>query len=196
MSEAIEPTHSLTERELKMSSSVAMVMTLVSFSMLFATLFLGYFLHRLTIEVWPPAGIQRVPYFLPTISTLFILLSSVFFWRFERAFEFEKKCSWFDFVATLITGIAFVVSQFFLWQKLETIGIYVDTTIFGSILYGFTWIHAAHVALGFLGLFLLFIKLRKVTFNTSDTLWVQNIGKFWHFLSIVWLLMFFSIFIF
>ena len=196
MSQVVIEPHRMSENEVRVSSSVAMVMTMVSFSMLFATLFLGYFLHRLTADVWPPAGIERIPYTLPTVSTLIILLSSVFYWRFERAFVIFKKFSKLDFAGTIITGVAFFGSQFSLWRNLKGLGIFADTTIFGSILHGFTWIHAAHMVLGFLAMFILALRLKSTSFDLRDMLWVENVGKFWHFLSIVWLLMFFTIFIF
>lgn len=184
------------EARLRVTSSVAMVMTLVSFSMLFATLFLGYFLHRLTSDVWPPAGLERTPSLLPTLSTLIILLSSVFLWRFEKAFCHQKRLSSIDFSAVIVTGLLFVVSQFFLWSELKSIGIYAGTTIFGSILHGFTWIHAAHIFLGFFAFGILSFKLRNTVFDVSDKLWVENVSKFWHFLSVVWLVMYFMLFIF
>lgn len=177
--------HSTIEGE-KLSSSIAMTMTLVSFSMLFATLFLGYISYRLTSEIWPPVGMKRLNLGLPTISTVLILLSSFAYLLFENS---GKKKKWLSL--TFVLGLAFMATQFVFWRDLKLSGIYVDTTIFASMVYAFTWIHAAHVVAGLLGLLFLIMRFEK----KRETLWVKNIGQFWHFLGITWFVMFVGIFV-
>lgn len=184
MASATVETHSLSEGE-KLSSSIAMTMTLVSFSMLFATLFLGYISYRLTSEIWPPVGMQRLSLGLPTISTLFILLSSFTYLLFENSGE--RK--WLG--VTTFLGFAFMATQFLFWRDLDLSGIYVDTTIFASMIYAFTWIHAGHVVGGLLGLLILLMRLGR----HSSALWIKNIGQFWHFLGITWFIIFVGIFV-
>jgi cytochrome c oxidase subunit 3 len=176
--------HTLSEGE-KLSSSIAMTMTLVSFSMLFATLFLGYVSYRLTSEIWPPVGMQRLTLGLPTASTMIILASSLTYLFFEQT----AKKKWL--VMTTILGFVFMVTQLYFWRDLKLSGVYVDTTIFASMVYAVTWIHAAHVVLGLLALLLLLNRLR----NNESPLWIKNIGQFWHFLGLTWFLIFVGIFV-
>ena len=49
----------------KIVSSIAMTIVLISFSMLFASLFMGYAVYRIQNPVWPPMGMQRVPTSVP-----------------------------------------------------------------------------------------------------------------------------------
>lgn len=176
----------------KIISSVAMIVTLVSFGMLFATLMMGFALFRFTAPIWPPAGMTKPSLFLPSISTLFIFISSLSYFYFENKFN-EGREEKTGLVITMISGLAFMVSQFLFWNELKSHGVFVSSGIFASIIYAFTWIHAAHIVAGLGLLFWLY-----VTFNgqRSDlSLKISNVGKFWHFLGIVWIIMFVTIFV-
>ena len=60
------------------ANSIAMVITLVSFTMLFAVFFLGYAIFRLNAQEWPPMGMNKVGLGIPSLSTLIIILSIVY----------------------------------------------------------------------------------------------------------------------
>ncbi len=176
----------------KVISSVAMIVTLVSFGMLFLTLMMAFALFRFTAPVWPPAGMQRPDLLLPAISTAMIFLSSYFYVKFERNTS-KGNVDRQNLVTTLVLGIAFMTSQFLFWNHLKSQGIYVSSGVFASIIYAFTWIHAAHIVVGLALLVWVYGAL-----NSSDKLTavkVSSVGKFWHFLGIVWLIMFVTIFV-
>jgi cytochrome c oxidase subunit 3 len=170
-------------------SSVGMIVTLISFAMLFATLMMGFAMFRFTSPSWPPAGMTRPSLFLPTLSTICIFLSSLSYMWFEKNITNKK-----GLIVTIILGFGFMVMQSLLWNYLKNQGIFVSSGIYPSIIYAFTWIHAAHiiVALGLL-IWLLTSSLKEI--NTKARLHVLNVGKFWHFLGIVWFIMFMTIFV-
>ncbi|MFT6068936.1 MAG: cytochrome c oxidase subunit 3 [Bacteriovoracaceae bacterium] len=171
-------------------SNISTIVTLISFTMLFATLFLGYALYRLTAESWPPMGIEPPSLGLPMISTLVIFLSSVAYWMFEKNFEINKENKGWLWITALL-GFAFLGTQVTLWSSLKASGLYSSSGIFGSIIFGFTWIHAAHILMGIGALGWLAFKLKM---DDMKLMTVQNVGKFWHFLGIIWLIMFITIF--
>lgn len=180
----------------KAVSSIGMTVLLISFTMLFATLLLGYIVFRLTNDVWPPMGMERVPLTLPTLSTLVIGVSSFFLVMFEKAFMENKKSKMqLHFLLTLALGLGFMVIQFMLWGSLRDVGLYVSGGIFPSMIYSLTWIHAAHIVSGIFALLLLLPVLFK-GYVTDRVVWVQNIGKFWHFLGAVWFFMYVIMFVF
>lgn len=179
----------------QITSSIAMTVILVTFSMLFASLLLGFTVFRLTSEVWPPMGFERVDLFLPTISTIVILLSSFTFWKYEKLFlvmNTERKV-WLGF--TVLLGLSFMIAQMMLWNDLHSKGIYVQDGIFPSIIFSFTWTHAAHVVVAWLLLFYLVPTLKEGVSVERLENRVFNIGKFWHFLGVVWLIMYITIFL-
>lgn len=181
----------------RLAASIAMTVLLISFSMLFAALFLGYTVYRVQAEAWPPMGMSRISLFYPLVSTFFILLSSFTYWRFENSF-FEKAQAkvmntWLW--ATIVLGVGFFVSQWMVWKALWAEGLYVEAGIFPSLIHGFTWIHLAHMALGLILLFILAWRVPRTSFSLSDENKVVSFGKFWHFLDIIWIVMFVVLFV-
>ncbi len=176
----------------KIIGSVAMSVTLVSFGMLFLTLMMAFALYRFTAPVWPPAGMERPSLLIPSISTFLIALSSYIFINFQKNIE-KGTADKRSLLFVLILGLGFMASQFMFWNQLKSHGIYASSGIFPSIIYSFTWIHAAHIVAA-LGL----MAWLYGSLNTPDKLTavkVSSIGKFWHFLGIVWLIMFVTIFV-
>jgi cytochrome c oxidase subunit III len=170
-------------------NSVAMTVTLISFGMLFASLFLGYFLVRFNAPVWPPVEIENMPKLLPFFSTLVMGLSSLTYWKMEKGEE--KKKFW---TATFLLGVLFLGLQFALWSALSKIGILVTNGNVPSMVYAFTWLHAGHILLA-LGLVL---WLGNFIFRKPEGLTeakLINVGKFWHFLGVIWLLMYLMLFV-
>ena len=167
-------------------SSIGMTVLLVSFSMLFATLFLGYAVFRASNQVWPPMGIDRVDLFTPAISTALIFLSSVTYYFMESDFaksQFSNSRVWY--VLTILLGAGFIISQFMLWAGMNEVGIFLNGGIFPSILYGFTWIHAAHMVMGMIALLIILPVLIDCKNEFKYRLRIKNVGKFWHFLGVV-----------
>lgn len=170
-------------------SSVAMIVTLVSFTMLFATLMMGFAMFRLTSPVWPPAGMMKPSLLLPCLSTFCIFLSSVCFMWFEK--NISNKTGLF---LTILLGLSFMLIQSLFWHSLKQQGIFASSGIFPSIIYAFTWIHAAHIVAALGLLFWLLFRVQKDT-SPKSQLMAANVGKFWHFLGIVWFIMFVTIFV-
>lgn len=171
-------------------NSVGMTVALISFGMMFATLFLGYFLVRSNAPTWPPVEISNMPMLLPFLSTLVMGLSSFTYFKLEKDAS-HRKHFWF---ATMALGISFLVLQWNLWGALKASGILVSNGNVPSMVYAFTWLHAAHIVMGLMLLMWLgHYIFRKPEAVTALTL--LNVGKFWHFLGAVWLLMYLMLFV-
>ncbi len=170
-------------------NSVAMTVTLISFGMMFASLFLGYFLMRSNAAVWPPVELQNLPKLLPFLSTLILAASSFTYFKFERGEK--KKAFW---LATIVLGFMFLGTQSALWNALAESGILVSHGQAPSMVYAFTWLHAAHVIIALLlVLWLGYFVFRRPEKLTTGKL--VNVGKFWHFLGVVWLMMYLMLFV-
>lgn len=177
-----------------LQSNLAMTMTLVMGSMLFATLFMAYALYRSSSAFWPPMGMSKVELGLPTLSTLLIIVSSWFCYQTKmHVKESQLDRARFNLNITMSLGLAFMVAQGVLWAHLKNTGVYVTSGIFPSIIYGFTWIHAAHVVMGLGALIYLKVVLRPSTKNLLTK--THNIEKFWHFLGVIWMIMYLTIFV-
>jgi cytochrome c oxidase subunit 3 len=185
----------LDDTQKKLSSSISMIVTLISFSMLFATLFLGYAVYRFTTDTWPPMGMEKVGLNLPTLSTIFILFSSLSYWVFEGFQNSKIPRAKVALVTTGLLGTSFLVSQLFLWEDIKAHGYFTGVGIYPSILYAFTWTHAAHIIMGMFGLLYMAIKFFGNKKNDLS-LAIKNVGLFWHFLGLLWLIIYLTIFVF
>ncbi len=171
-----------------------MNLVLISGAMLFATLFMGYAIYRSSATFWPPMGTSRTDLTLPFISTLLITLSSWFCYQVSIKVKAGKMASArTQLNLTLALGFGFLVVQSLLWSHLKAKGVFVSSGIFASTLYGFTWIHAGHMILGLSGLIYLRVVLNKEDANVLQK--SINVEKFWHFLGVIWIIMFLTLFV-
>lgn len=178
----------------KQAGDIAFTVWMIFFTMLFGALFLYYALYRFRGTPWPPMGFEEVSLAIPIIST-FIMGASSFL--AQRAVNLVKKNSTQArsyIKLTLLSGFGFLGSQFYLWKNLKNTGMGVESGIFSSLIHAFTWVHAGHIILGIILLSYLAMLLKK----NNDFFLIQKaeqIVKFWHFLGVVWIVMFVSLFL-
>jgi cytochrome c oxidase subunit 3 len=90
-------------------SSITMTVLLISFSMLFGTLFLGYMVYRVRATVWPPMGMSEIGLFYPSFSTVVIFLSSITYYFFEKLLSTKKISSAKKYLyLSFLLGLVFV----------------------------------------------------------------------------------------
>ncbi len=163
-----------------LKSHLGMSVALISFAMLFATLFLFYALYRGQTTGWPPEGIKPT-LFWPIVSSVIILGSSFSYQRISQARAF--------YWITLALGLIFFITQVMVWNSLKAEGLTTSSGVYASLLYAFTWIHVAHMVAAI-------IALSWLGFGELKTHRYKAVGRFWHFLTIVWFLIFFALFVF
>lgn len=181
-------------RRSEMQNNLAMTVALISWGMLFATLLMGYAIYRMNSNVWPPMGFEKISLIIPVLSTAVILVSSLFCYKTKVLISLNKledAKRYLNF--TLITGVLFLGLQTVLWSHLKSTGVYVSSGIFASIIYAFTWIHAAHVIGGLAALIYLVFQLKNNGKNLFQK--ILNVEKFWHFLGIIWIVIFLTVFV-
>jgi len=181
----------------KVANSIAMVITLISFTMLFAVFFLGYAIFRLNAPEWPPMGMDKVGLGIPSLSTLFIVLSSLTLVTVERSIKLEnKRMAKYVGLVSLLLGLCFIGSQFTLWESLKERGIFQGTGIYASLIYGFTWTHVGHMVLAVVLKFWLIFKVYQAgKLEELEENFIRNISAFWHFLGVVWVLIYITLFV-
>jgi len=166
---------------------------------LFFSLFWAYFHSSLSpaIElgsVWPSTGITPLsPFSLPLLNT-FLLLTSSATLTCAHLFllEWETYSCFLSFSLTLLLG-----AQFLWFQSLEyfSCSFTIADSVFGSAFFFLTGLHGFHVFLGLF--FLLFNYLRFLAFHFTKS---RHLGLvfsiwYWHFVDVVWLLVFLIVYI-
>jgi heme/copper-type cytochrome/quinol oxidase subunit 3 len=179
------------------TAAIGLAVALGAFAMMFAGLFFVYAGIRVQSDFWPPPGVPRPPVLLPTLNTLVMVGSSLTLIKalhVGRDGDGEGMTKWLGI--TLLLGLLFVGLQFALWQQMYQSGVTLAASgAFASVLYVLTAVHALHVAAGVLVLIHLYRDARRSTAARSTT-GVRVSGMFWHFVDLVWIAMWLSMFVF
>lgn len=128
------------------------------------------------------------------ISTLLIILSSVTIFLAKRAIlKGEKSTGTLLLVLTLCLGVAFVISQFLGFQNLIDQGFYFTgetSTITTTFIFLIAALHIVHVAVGLFILFRLVLGASKQKYTPDSYLGLSLGVTYWHFVDILWCLLF------
>jgi heme/copper-type cytochrome/quinol oxidase subunit 3 len=177
-----------------------MMIALGSWAMMFGALFFMYLALRAQSAHWPPPGAAELPVLLPGASTAAIVVSSLTLIRalsLLRAGKHRASLGWM--AVTGLLGLGFVALQVVLWTGLWRSGITPSTGTVGTVVYGLTVLHAIHVALGLAVLgYLLVVAIRGARGAEQmhrRLVSLRLCGMFWHFVDVVWVLMFVGIFL-
>jgi cytochrome c oxidase subunit 3 len=168
------------------------VLFLASELMFFAGLFAAYFDLRGQTLVWPPANVH-LNAVESSIGTLLLGYSSVAMLLFSRALSQRQVSSarlWLS--STIAAAIAFIVIAMHGWRG-NTFG--VASHAYGSVYYAMTGLHALHVAVGILLLGMLFFGMRSPALSADHRAGAEAISYYWHFVFIVWVAIWGTIYI-
>ena len=143
----------------------------------------------------------RLPKIL-TLGTIVLLASSLTLNMAVKAFH-EDNMRQLNFMIFLVMlmGAIFTGCQFLGWLGLKESGVFLAGASSGTFLYVISGLHLIHLAGGMLLLVLAFVKSYQVrrdpvkalimVTNPFDRLRLEMLTVYWHFLTALWLLLFF-----
>jgi len=121
-------------------------------------------------------------------STVAIVLSSVTIFLAEKAFKQREMKKYRSLLsATVLLGVLFIVLQSLGFQQLWEKGITLQASVSYSFLYVIVGLHAAHVLGGILALILLFAKAFSTKTRNYNSVPVELVSTYWHFVDILWI---------
>ncbi|MFT4538773.1 MAG: heme/copper-type cytochrome/quinol oxidase subunit 3 [Planctomycetota bacterium] len=200
-------TMSLPKEEIrtKVDVTLGMIFFIGSWTMSFGTLFLSFLVLRQRVGVWPPEGIALPSFNLASVATLILIGSSVALHRAVREWNPTDSdraaadprsgigANWF---IGIVLGFAFAIMQWALWSNLTAAGRLPSSGLYESLFYGLTWIHALHVVIGLCSLIWAWIGLSRGRYGPHRLSTVSNIVIFWHFVDVVWIVLYLGFFVF
>lgn len=128
------------------------------------------------------------------LSTAMILLSSVTInIALSKIKKDEKKYASSYLFITLGLGFLFLGLQFSGWSNMLGQGVYFTgkaANASGSFFYMLTWLHAAHLLGGFVGLTITAINAKREKYSSKNYLGIKLCSAYWHFLDFLWLYLF------
>lgn len=129
---------------------------------------------------------------IPALNTLILLSSGVTITIAHWALLNDKR-------RTLIIGQLFTVLLGILFLGMQVVeygeaytehGLKLTSGIYGTTFFMLTGFHAAHVTLGTIMLTVILWRLFKGHFNTKDHFAFEAVSWYWHFVDVVWLILF------
>jgi len=160
---------------------------------LFGAGFGSYFLIRFSSPVWPPPGTPHLDDLIPRLQTFMLLFSSL---AIEYAVFSVKRdrlgAVLAGVVATALFGTGFLALKLGIeWPHLlYELGFTPDKGIYPSFFYILLGAHGAHVFGGVVALGVVAWRAKLRQFNSSSYGLLEGVSIYWHFVHLVWLLLF------
>lgn len=172
------------------NKKVGMWLFIASDCMFFGALIGTYLIYAGKSIVGPyPQDLFDIP--LTTLSTFILLMSSLSVALAVQAVQKgDQKGLRRWLLVTVIMGLIFLGFQVFEFSSFINAGLTLSTNLFGTTFYVLTGIHGVHVALGVLWLALLYFTSLKGDTKRANAVNVEVAGLYWHFVDIVWIVVF------
>lgn len=192
-----------TEQKGQLSNGMlGFILFLASEVMFFGGLFAAYFIARADSPVWPPAlspaqeaaGIElHLEFTLPFIATCVLILSSVTMqmgvWAIQKG-DRTALIRWL--FISIALGLTFLTAQMYDYSQLPFSS---GDTIYGTTFYTLTGFHGAHVAGGIIFMMVILVRSMGGQFSASRHEAVEACSFYWHFVDVIWIALFTTLYI-
>jgi heme/copper-type cytochrome/quinol oxidase subunit 3 len=183
------PEHEYTSTGLN-SRKMLMWAFLGSDCLFFGSLISTYTIYRNHSLVGPfPQEIFDIPY--TSVSSFVLLMSSltmVLALAAVQRGDLPGMRVWL--AATGLLGSVFVGGQVYEFTGFIREGLTLNKNLFGTTFFTLTGFHGAHVTVGIIILFSLFLNSLRGAIQQKDSLVVEIAGLYWHFVDVVWIVIF------
>jgi cytochrome c oxidase subunit III len=176
--------------------TLGILLFIVSEVMLFGAFFASYFFVRVVANSgpWPPDNLT-LPVGVAGVNTA-ILISSSFtvHWALESIRRDNRRGMIMGLGTTFLLGFTFLFIQF---NEYIHLGFSARVDAFASVFYGLTGLHGAHVTVGLVLLAFANIRAWRGHFSKEpkNHLGVEIPGIYWHFVDVMWIIVFTTVYI-
>jgi len=178
--------------------SLGFLLFVISEVFFFLSFFWAFFHSALapTVElgsVWPPAGIEALnPFEVPLLNTVLLLSSgATLTYSHHCLIAGNRKGSIIGLVLTIILAVFFTLLQAFEYYNSPFT---ISDGVYGSTFYMTTGLHGVHVLVGTIFLVVGLVRLISYHFTDLHHLGFESAILYWHFVDVVWLFLFISIY--
>lgn len=172
------------------NAKLGMWVFLASDCLFFGAYIAAFLLYRDRVKVGPkPRDVYNVPF---TSVTSFVLLMSSLTMVLALAAiqrgDHRRLRVWLT--ATALFGLVFISGQVFEFTEFYRKGLALKTNIFGSAFFVLTGFHGLHVTVGIIWLLSLVGLSGQGKLKTGDAEKVEIAGLYWHFVDVIWIVIF------
>jgi len=172
---------------------LGMLLFIISEVMLFGAFFTAYFFIRVVNNAhWPAAG-TKLPVAVAGVNTAILLSSSLTMrWSLLSAKSENRFGMRAGLASTLLLGMTFLTVQI---NEYVHVGFAPHDNAQGTIFYGLTGLHGAHVFIGLTLLSFATIRAFRGHFTATEHRGVEVPGIYWHFVDVMWIIVYSTIYV-
>ncbi|MEA2210553.1 MAG: cytochrome c oxidase subunit [Solirubrobacteraceae bacterium] len=173
--------------------TLGMMLFIISEVMIFGAFFTAYFFIRVVShDPWPAAG-THLPEAVAGVNTAILLSSSLtIHWALvsiKHGNRFGLKAG---MVTTFLLGLTFLTIQV---NEYIHIGFAPHDFAQGSVFYGLTGLHGAHVFIGLTLLGIVTVRSFRGHFTPEEHRGVEVPGIYWHFVDVMWVVVYTTVYV-
>lgn len=170
-------------------NKLGMWIFLASEIMFFTALIAAFVMFRSRGMMTIPEEALNVP--LSALNTFILIVSSFTVVMALDSIQQERETRFLLFLlATLALGTTFIAIQGFEWNELFQHGVTPSGDLFGTAFFVLTGFHGLHVIVGLLWLLIALLKAFRGDFTRENNMGIELFGLYWHFVDIVWIILF------
>jgi cytochrome c oxidase subunit III len=172
---------------------LGMLLFIISEVMVFGAFFTAYFFIRVVGGAdWPAEGTE-LPKLIAGVNTLILVSSSLtMHWALEGAKHDNRFALQAGITTTFLLGLTFLFVQV---NEYVHIGFSPQDHAQGTIFYGLTGLHGAHVFVGLTLLLMVVIRAFRGHFTPDQHRGVEVPGIYWHFVDVMWVIVYTTVYI-
>jgi len=174
------------------SAQLGMLLLLTSLGVLFGASLVAYAFTRAQNDVWRAPGMPPLPPVLWGSTGVILLVSAALEWALYKTRKNQLKRAARGVTCAWIFISAFTLCQVENWLSMRA-SISAHTTLYPFTFFFLTGLHAAHVLAGLVPLSVVTRRLRQGEYSSSRYDGFKFCVQYWHFLGVVWLILFASL---
>ena len=169
---------------------------LASECLFFGALISTYLIYRGRSLVGPePHEVFNIPY--TSVSAFVLLMSSLTMVLALAALQRgDHRGLRIWLMATALLGTVFLAGQTFEFTVFVREGVTLGQNLFGTTFFVLTGFHGAHVTIGVIMLLSFWVMSKRDKLSQKQSLNVELLGLYWHFVDVVWIVIFTVIYLF
>jgi cytochrome c oxidase subunit 3 len=173
---------------------LGMLLFIISEIMLFGAFFTAYFFVRVVGEAqWFPFDGFKLPVSIAAVNTAILLSSSVtMHWALEGVRNENRRALQVGILTTFLLGLTFLSVQV---NEYVHLGFAPHDNAQGTIFYSLTGLHGLHVFVGLTLLAFATIRAFRGHYSAKEHRGVEVPGIYWHFVDIMWIFVFSSLYV-
>jgi cytochrome c oxidase subunit 3 len=174
-------------------ATLGMMLFIISEVMIFGAFFTAYFFIRVVGKApWPGPG-NELPKVVAGFNTAILLSSSgTIHYALESIKAGNRRGLKVGMVATFLLGLTFLFIQI---NEYVHIGFSPQDHAQGSIFYGLTGLHGAHVTIGLILLAMVTLRSFRGHYSAEAHRGMEVPGIYWHFVDVMWVVVFTTVYI-